>query len=207
VAWRRGGETAYALEGMVPVAGAAVDWLVQVGILRAASDLDGLLSAGGDGAPEVAIVPALAGLGTPTWRTEAQGAMFGLTRATTREDLVRATVDGVLHQVADVVDAMARAVALDVLRVDGGLARSAWVVRRLADLTGVRVQRSASVESTAIGAALMGGLGAGGLTDEASSAAAWRTDLDAEPRMAEAERAVLRARWAEARDAASAWRA
>jgi glycerol kinase len=195
-AWRRGGTTSFALEGFVPVAGAAVDWLVELGLLDAASSLDTMLEAGGPVDPGVVFVPALQGLGTPSWQADARGTLVGLSRATSRADVVRATVDGVLHQIADGVEAIARATPIAEIRLDGGLSRSAYVVQRLADLTGVPIERAARSDSTAIGAALNGGLARGawsGLGALPPSGA----DLRAEPALAEPARRRERERFAE----------
>ena len=97
----------------------------------------------------------------PAWDAGAQGALFGLSLGTTRGDLARAVVDGNVHQVADAVEAMSQAVTLDVLWVHGGLSRSDRIVQRLADLAGVRVERTARSDSTALGAATLAGLAAG----------------------------------------------
>jgi glycerol kinase len=194
-AWRRGGETSYALEGFIPTAGAAVDWFARLGALPAGRELDGLLR---ESRPGVVCVPALQGLGSPTWDAGARGAVLGLSLGTTRADLARGVVDGVLHQVADAVDAIA---TLTTLRVDGGLSRSGWIVQRLADLAGVRVERTARPDSTALGAATLAGLAAGVWADPGELRPI-PADLIAEPRPAPGERE----RWAAARELASGWR-
>ena len=194
-AWRRRGRTAYALEGFVPVAGAAVDWLVEVGVLPRPEALDALCRAARDDG--VVAVPALQGLGTPAWRAAARGAYAGLSRATTRADLVRATVDGVLHQVADGVEAVGE---LDTLWVDGGLSRSAWIVQRLADLAGVGAA-AARADSTALGAATLAGLAAA-VGRAPRSAARDPTRPLRRPHWRRPN-AKPRARWAEARELSS----
>jgi glycerol kinase len=195
-AWRRAGVPSFALEGFVPVAGAAVDWLVEIGVLDAASSLDALIAQAAPADSEVVFVPALQGLGTPSWRADARGTLTGLTRGTARADLARATVDGILHQVADGVEAIARALPIAEIRLDGGLSRSTYVVQRLADLTGVPIERAARADSTAIGAALVGGLATGAWGGLASLPAA-TGDLRAEPALAEAVRRSARDRYAE----------
>jgi glycerol kinase len=195
-AWRREGLASFALEGFVPVAGAAVDWLVEIGVLDAASSLDALIAQAGPGDSEVVFVPALQGLGTPSWRADARGTLTGLTRGTSRADLVRAAVDGILHQVADGVEAIARAMPIAEIRLDGGLSRSTYVVQRLADLTGVPIERAARADSTAIGAALVGGLATGAWNGLASLPAA-AGDLRTEPALAEPLRRSARERYAE----------
>jgi glycerol kinase len=193
-AWRRAGTTTYALEGFVPTAGAAVDWFAGLGALPPATQLDALLREGDDD-PGVICVPALQGTGVPSWNAGAAGTVLGLRLGTTRAQLARAVVDGVLHQVVDGLEAIG---GVATLRLDGGLARSPWIAQRLADLAGVRVERAARPDSTALGAAILAGRAAGVWdTDEAVPALA--PDLVAEPAMAEAARADRRERWAHAR--------
>jgi glycerol kinase len=205
-AWRRDGTTSYALEGFVPTAGAAADWFTRIGALPAGRELDALLGsapAGGD--PGVVCVPALQGLGTPAWDAGARGALLGLGLGTTRADLARAVVDGILHQVADALEAMGEAVTLDALRVDGGLARSDRIAQRLADLTGVVVQRTARTDSTALGAAALAGLAAG-VWDGPGALPEIPVELVCEPGLPATARERERERWAAARDVVAAWR-
>ena len=199
-AWRRAGTTSYALEGFIPTAGAAVDWFARVGALPAGRELDALLR---ESEPGVVCVPALQGFGSPSWDAAARGAVLGISLGTTRADLARAVVDGVLHQVADAVDAIG---TLQTLRVDGGLSRSDWIAQRLADLAEVRVERTARPESTALGAATMAGLAAG-VWDSPDALPEIELDLVAEPALGSAERAAERERWAAARELAASWRA
>jgi glycerol kinase len=202
-AWRRGGRTSYALEGFIPTAGAATDWFARIGALPAGAQLDALLAEAGD--TDVVCVPALQGLGTPAWDAGARGALLGVSLGTTRADVARAVVDGILHQVADALDAMGEALALDELWVDGGLSRSDRVVRRLADLAGVRVKRTARADSTALGAATLAGLAAE-LWDGPEALPEIPLDLVAEPALTAGERARERARWAAARELVASWR-
>jgi glycerol kinase len=202
-AWRRAGATSYALEGFIPTAGAAVDWFSRIGALPAGPELDALLTSAQD--PGVVCVPALQGFGSPHWDAGVRGAVLGLRLGTTRADLARAVVDGILHQVADAVEAIGEAVVLGTLRIDGGLSRSDWIAQRLADLAGVRVQRTARHDSTALGAATMAGLAAG-LWPDLESLPEIPLDLVVEPALAPAERAVERERWAAAREVAAGWR-
>ncbi len=192
-AWRRAGATSYALEGFIPTAGAALDWFARIGALPAGPELDALLRESAPGT--VACVPALQGLGSPTWDAGARGALLGLSLGTTRADLARAVVDGILHQVADALDALG---ALEELWVDGGLSRSDWIVQRLADLSGVPVLRTARADSTALGAATLAGLAAG-VWARPESLPEIPLDLSAEPSLGAAARAAERERWAVAR--------
>jgi glycerol kinase len=199
-AWRIGGRTTYALEGFVPTAGAALDWFARIGALPAGPKLDALLREAGPDAG-VVCVPALQGLGTPSWDAATRGALFGIDLGTTRADLARAVVDGVLHQVADALDS----IAPEVVRLDGGLARSPWIVQRLADLSGVRVERTSRPDSTAIGAAMLAGLAAG-VWESADAIPEIGADWTAEPALSDDERTRHRARWVAARERAQAAR-
>jgi glycerol kinase len=195
-AWRRGDRTTYALEGFVPTAGAAVDWFARLGALPEARELDALLRAAGDDGP--VCVPTLQGTGVPSWNAAATGALLGLRLSHTRADVARAVVDGILHQVVDGLDAM----AVESLRVDGGLSRSDWIVQRLADLAGARVERTARPDSTALGAAMLAGLAAG-LWDTPEAIPDVPVDLVADPSPGEAERSRHRERWRHALTASS----
>ena len=199
-AWRREGRTSYALEGFIPTAGAAADWFARIGALPAGPELDALLRESGAG--DVVVVPALQGLGSPTWDAAARGAVLGLSLSSSRADLARAVIDGILHQVADAMDAMD--VAFEELWVDGGLSRSDWIVQRLADLTGVAVLRTARADSTALGAATLAGLAAG-LWAGPDSLPQVPLDLCAEPALAESARNAERERWAAARELTAAY--
>jgi glycerol kinase len=157
------GPPQYALEGSIFVAGAAVQWFRDgLKAVGAAPEIDRLcLDADPDSG--VLFVPALTGLGAPHWDPDARGTIFGLTRATTVADLARATLEGVAFQIADLIDAMNADLPspLSDLRVDGGLARSDPFLQFQADLLGLPLRRSPQTESTALGAALLAGLGVG----------------------------------------------
>jgi glycerol kinase len=157
------GPAQYALEGSVFVAGAAVQWFRDgLKAVGAAPEID-RMSLDADPASDVLFVPALTGLGAPHWEPEARGTIFGLTRATTLADLARATLEGVAYQVADLIEAIAADLPapLTDLRVDGGMANSDPFLQFEADLLGLPLRRSPQTESTALGAALLAGLGAG----------------------------------------------
>lgn len=157
------GESVYALEGSVFVAGAAVQWFRDgLKAIGAAPEINALYSQGREHSG-VVFVPALTGLGAPHWSPDARGTIFGLTRATSIADLARATIEGVAFQVADLVEAMAADTGAppEELRVDGGMARSDHFLQFQADLMGIPLRRSPQTESTALGAALLAGLGVG----------------------------------------------
>lgn len=205
-AWQLDGETAYAMEGFVPVAGAAISWLVELGILESPAD-SARLAEEAEG-HDVWFVPALAGLGAPVWDAHARGSMLGLTRGATRSTLARAALDGVTHQVADAVSAMEAGIpgGLAGLRVDGGMARNDWLMQRLADLVNVPVERPTNTEATGIGAACIAGLAAGFWSSPQELAERWSPDRSFEPRMDVQERERLRSRWSEAVAVARGWR-
>jgi glycerol kinase len=167
------GPPQYALEGSVFVAGAAVQWFRDgLKAVGAAPEID-VMATKADPQSEVVFVPALTGLGAPHWEPDARGTIFGLTRASTVADLARATLEGVAFQVADLIDAINADLAspLKEMRVDGGMARSDPFLQFQADVLGLPLRRSPQVESTALGAALLAGLGVGLFPDPASAAA------------------------------------
>ncbi len=161
----------YALEGSVFVAGAAVQWFRDGLKAIGASYEINPLALDSDPTMDVLFVPALTGLGAPYWQPSARGTIFGLTRATSLADLARATLEGVAFQVADLIEAMNQDLGypLTEIRADGGMARSDPFLQFQADLLGLPIRRSPQTESTALGAALLAGLGAG-LWPDASSA-------------------------------------
>lgn len=154
VAWRVGGETAYCLDGQVYTVASAVRWLGELGVLRGADEIDALASSVPD-AGGVSIVPALAGLGAPSWRPDARATIEGLGLATTRAHLVRALLDGIACQVVDLVRAAGADLGepLLTLQVDGGLTRSAALMQVQADLLQLPVEVHASPDATALGVA------------------------------------------------------
>jgi glycerol kinase len=197
VAWRRGGRTAYALEGSVFIAGAAIQWLRDgLGIIARAPDIEALASSvpDSDGA---FFVPALSGLGAPYWDPHARGAIVGITRGTTRAHLARATLEAIAFQSAELIEAMAAdsGVALTELRVDGGATASNLLMQIQADLLGVPVVRPKVTETTALGAAYLAGLATGFWKDEAEIAALWSRDRVFEPTGSAAQRSERLAGW------------
>lgn len=163
----------FALEGSVFIAGAAVQWFRDgLKAIGAAPEI-GELALKADPASEVVFVPALTGLGAPHWKPEARGTLFGLTRATSLADVARATLEGVAFQVADLIEAIQQDLEgpLTDLRVDGGMARSDPFLQFQADVLGQPIRRSPQAESTALGAALLAGIGVGLWPDHATAAA------------------------------------
>ncbi len=191
--WRLAdGARAFCVEGMVIAAGAAIDWLVSLGIAPDAAALEALARAT-ESSAGVAFVPALQGLGTPWLDERARGLVGGLTRGTGRGELARAAFEGIAQRCADVCDALA--VPPGPLRVDGGLARADLLLERLADFTGREIWRAAETETTALGAAFLAGLATGVWHDTAACRAVLLPPRRFVPAMGNGERAQARARW------------
>ena len=198
IAWRLGdGPTIYALEGAVFIAGAAVQWLRDgLGVIEKASDIEALARTVPD-AGGVTVVPAFAGLGAPYWDPDARGAILGLTRGSGRGHIARAILNGIAHQVADVVEAMAEDAGRDLagLRVDGGAAANDLLMQLQADLLGSEVRRPTLLESTACGAAFLAGLAVGYFAGPDDITSRWREDARFAPRLSESERDAARQQW------------
>lgn len=164
IAWQIGSEPVqYALEGGVFVGGAAIQWLRDgLKIIRTAPEVNDLADQVAD-TGGVYIVPAFTGLGAPYWDSSARGTLLGLTRGTTGAHIARATLEGIAYQVNDVIIAMERDAGkkITTLRVDGGASASNLLMQIQSDLIGTKVERPKNVETTALGAAMMAGLGAG----------------------------------------------
>jgi glycerol kinase len=190
--WRLHGEDSFCLEGSVITAGAAIDWLVSLGLLESAAVLDATLP-GPAGAPGVEFVPALLGLGTPHLDAAARGLLGGLTRGTTRAQIAAAVVDGIAQRCVDVCEALG--VQSLPLRVDGGLARSRALLQRLADLGGRPVLCAAETEVTALGAALLAGLAAGVFASPEQARALLPPPERFEPSGSQETRVAARDRW------------
>ena len=203
VAARVAGRTTYALEGAIFVAGAAVQWMVeQLGVSGGPRAVE-RLAAQARADHGVVLVPAFTGLGAPWWDPDARGALFGLTRDAGLAEIAQACLDASALQTRDLVEAM-RADAPDPfhrqveLRIDGGMSTSASFSQRLADLTGVNVRRALYQETTALGAALFAGVGAGVFADLAAAAEARPQTEGFEPSLSPHAREAAYARWLDA---------
>jgi glycerol kinase len=196
VAWQIGRSTTYALEASIFVTGAAVQWLRDgLGIIEQASDTEALAASlqSNDG---VYFVPALTGLGSPHWDPYARGTIVGLTRGSTRAHLARASLEAMAYQAVDAIRAMEAAGSkpLEELRADGAATVNRWLMQFQADVLGVPVAVPEVAETTAMGAALLAGVGAGLLTlDQVARAGAERDRY--EPRMGDDERETLLREW------------
>ncbi len=200
------GEPAYAVEGSVFVAGAAVQWLRDgLGLVRAAAETEALARSVPD-TGGVQFVPAFVGLGTPYWEPDARGTITGITRGTTRAHLVRAALEAIAQSSAELLQAMVGDDGLEVpaLRADGGAAANDWLMQFQADLLAVPVERPDMVETTALGAAGLAGLALGVWKSSAEFLSGRRfTRFD--PGMAPAERQQRLDEWRRAVRAALAW--
>ena len=207
LAWRIDGQTTYALEGAVFIAGAAVQWLRDgLGIIAAAGDTDTLARSVPD-TGGVYFVPAFVGLGAPYWDQHARGAIVGLTRGTTRAHLARAALEAIAYQSRDVLDAMAAdaKASLGDLKVDGGATANDFLCQFQADVLDATVERPAVIETTALGAAYLAGVGSG-LWRSLDAVAARRTvERHFRPSMDAAARAEGYAGWRRAVERARAW--
>jgi glycerol kinase len=197
------GEPAYALEGSVFIAGAAIQWLRDgLGIIADAADSEPLAQSVED-TGGVVLVPAFVGLGAPRWRADARGALVGLTRGTTRAHVARAALESMAFQTRDVVEAMQtdagrggpRGTRLRELRVDGGAAANDLLLQFQADLLGIPVRRPRVLETTALGAALLAGLATGVWAGQHELDAARRIERTFEPERSAAWRRAEMARW------------
>src|SRR6185295_138933 len=206
VAWTVEGSTAYALEGAVFIAGAAVQWLRDgLGIIKQAAETQALAASVPD-TGGVYLVPAFVGLGAPYWDPYARGTVVGITRGTTRAHLARAALEAIAYQSRDVLDTMKResGVPLTTLRVDGGAAANDFLCQFQADMLGVEVHRPAVTETTGLGAAYLAGVGVG-LWKPSDLAARWRLDRRFTPTVsADARHAAYRG-WRRAVERARAW--
>jgi len=201
IAYRLGGETTYALEGSIFIAGAAVQWLRDgLKVLPSAAD-SGRLAAEADPHQQLYLVPAFTGLGAPYWDAEARGAIFGLTRNSGPREFARAALEAVCFQTRDLLEAMRgdwKATGETVLRVDGGMVASDWTMQFLADMLDAPVDRPTVLETTALGAAWLAGSHVGAWPDRDGFAETWALDRRFEPGMDGDRRERLYAGWLDA---------
>ena len=208
VAWRLDGKPAqYALEGSVFIAGAAVQWLRDgLGIIEKSSDVEALAASVPDSGG-VVMVPAFAGLGAPHWDPNARGAIFGLTRGSTRAHIARATLESIAFQSLELADAMVEdaGAPLAELRVDGGAAVNDFLMQFQADLVGVNVVRPRITETTALGAAYLAGLAVGFWKTQEEIASLWTTERTFVPNRSRDEAGSQIAAWRRAVDRTKNW--
>lgn len=157
------GKVHYALEGSIFIAGSAIQWLRDgLRMIETSSESEGLAQSSTSD-DEVYVVPAFTGLGAPYWDSNARGSVFGLTRGTSKEDFVKATLQSIAYQVRDVIDTMQVDSGIDIqqLRVDGGAAMNNLLMQFQADILGIDIARAKNLETTALGAAFLAGLSVG----------------------------------------------
>lgn len=201
IAYRIGGETTYALEGSIFMAGAIVQWLRDEMKLVDTSAESEQMAHEANPNSQAVLVPAFTGLGAPYWEPNARAALFGMTRDTGAKEVVRAALESVSYQTRDLMEAMAadmKAAGLtspQALRVDGGMVANNWFAQNLADIIGRPVERPEITETTALGAAYLAGMQTGFYGDRASVAKHWRCERGFSPEMAECERAARYERW------------
>ena len=200
IAWGIDGKVEYALEGSIFVAGSAIQWLRDgLRMFRNAAESEQYAKRV-KSTEGVYVVPAFVGLGTPYWDSDVKGAVFGLTRGTTKEHFVRATLESLAYQTKDVLDAMEAdsGISLKTLRVDGAVVSNNFLMQFQADLLNVPVERSTINETTALGAAYLAGLAVGFWKDRNEIAEHWRLDRPFEPDMEESVREELYKGWQKA---------
>ncbi len=198
--WQIGNDVVYALEGSCFVAGAAVQWLRDgLGIIASAQEIEGLARQV-QSSEGVLFVPALSGLGAPHWDPDARGLITGITRGTTRAHLARATLEAIAFQVHDVIAAMSADLDRPItrMRVDGGAAANDLLMQTQSDLAALTVERPTELESTARGAAMLAGLGAGLFSSPVEAAGMVRLDRAFTSRIDEATRSAELTRWSKA---------
>ncbi len=207
-AWKLGGNVEYALEGSIFVAGSVVQWLRDgLRMLRHAGDSEAYAERADDN-DGVYLVPAFTGLGAPYWQSDVRGAVFGLTRGTSKEHFIRAALESMAYQTRDVLDAMQADAGIELaeLRADGGAIANDFLAQFQADMLGVPVVRPSINETTALGAAYLAGLAAGIWRDREEIAGLWSEDARFTATMPDDRRDQLYAGWRKAVEATMAFR-
>jgi len=197
IAWGIDGAIEYALEGSVFIAGAAVQWLRdELGFIRDAADTEYFATKVAD-SNGVYVVPAFTGLGAPYWDMYATGTITGLSRGSNRNHIIRATLESIAYQSADVLDVMTREAGVDLteLRVDGGASVNNFLMQFQADILDVPVRRPVITETTALGAAYLAGLAVGFWKDRNEIQSQWKLETAFSPRMDTDRRQAMRKGW------------
>ncbi|MBH9965164.1 glycerol kinase GlpK [[Bacillus] enclensis] len=208
LAWGIDGKVEYALEGSIFVAGSAIQWLRDgLRMLKESKDSE-IYAEKVESTDGVYVVPAFVGLGTPYWDSDVRGAVFGLTRGTSKEHFVRATLESLAYQTRDVLSAMEAdsGIALKKLRVDGGAVKNDFLMQFQSDILNVPVERPVVNETTALGAAYLAGLAVGYWKDREEISKQWKKDSEFEPGMTKENREELYAGWKKAVKAAMAFK-
>ncbi|MCP3661345.1 MAG: glycerol kinase GlpK [Gammaproteobacteria bacterium] len=199
IAYRLNGETTYAIEGSIFVAGAAVQWLRDsLGIIQSAEETESL-AASLESNNGVYLVPAFTGLGAPHWDADARGSLFGLTRSTGVKEIVRSTLESVCYQTNDLFEAMKDdGIKPTQVRVDGGMVKNSWLSQFLADILDIQVQRPIQTETTALGAAYLAGLQCGLYDSFDNLKQNWHQEAEFLPTLDHQSREKLLAGWSDA---------
>jgi len=200
IAWGLDGKVEYALEGSIFVTGSAVQWLRDgLRLIESAPETEDYATKV-DSSDGVYLVPAFVGLGTPYWDSDARGAVFGLTRGTTKEHFIRATLESIAYQTRDVLDAMISDSGIDLksLRVDGGAVSNDFLMQFQSDILGVPVDRPVVQETTALGAAYLAGLAVGYWESKEEIAGQWQIDRTFTDEISDSERDSLYKGWQKA---------
>lgn len=203
IAWGIDGKVTYALEGSVFVAGSAIQWLRDgLRMIRTAKDSEKYATKVAD-TDGVYVVPAFVGLGTPYWDTDARGAIFGLTRGTSKEHFIRATLESLAYQTKDVLDAMEEAAVtpIEVLRVDGGAVSNGLLMQFQSDILQLKVELAKLNESTALGAAYLAGLATNFWPNKEALTALWVNGQTYQPKMTVEQSKIFYAGWQRAVEA------
>lgn len=200
-------QTTYCLEASVFMGGATIQWLRDgLNIIQTAAEVEALALSVPD-VGDTYLVPAFTGLGAPYWDGHARGTLIGMTRGTSKAHIARAALEAIALQVADVFEAMQKdaGLSLSELRVDGGASKNNLLLQMQANILGVPVIRPKIVETTALGAAYLGGLAVGLWSSTDAISALWQEDRRFEPQWSDTERTVKRARWQQAVERAKSW--
>lgn len=208
IAWGIDGKVEYALEGSIFVAGSAIQWLRDgLRMIKNAKDSESYATRV-ESTDGVYIVPAFVGLGTPYWDSDARGAVFGLTRGTTKEHFIRATLESLAYQTKDVLGAMEAdsGISLKTLRVDGGAVKNNFLMEFQSNILGVPVERPVINETTALGAAYLAGLAVGYWKNREEIKQQWNLEKQFEPMMAKEMREKLYEGWRKAVQATRAFK-
>lgn len=208
IAWGLDGKVNYALEGSIFVAGSAIQWLRDgLRMFKDAGESE-VYASRVESTEGVYIVPAFVGLGTPYWDSEVRGAMFGVTRGTTKEHFIRATLESLAYQTKDVLCAMEAdsGIELNTLRVDGGAVKNNFLMKFQSDILDVPVERPVINETTALGAAYLAGLAVGYWKNQDEIKAQWHMDKRFEPTMEAETSEELYAGWKKAIEATKAFK-
>lgn len=204
IAWGLNGKVEYALEGSIFVAGSAIQWLRDgLRMFKDAKDSEEYAFQV-ESTEGVYVVPAFVGLGTPYWDSDVRGAVFGLTRGTTKEHFIRATLESLAYQAKDVLSAMEAdsGIKLKTLRVDGGAVKNNFLMDFQSDILGVPVERPMINETTALGAAYLAGLAVGYWEDQEEISKQWAVETQFRPKMPKENREQLYGGWQKAVKAA-----